>query len=56
MLQGLFFGAMLYYTTSNKRKIRCVYLRDDNNKAVIICKFSDQVIKVNYEDLEWCYD
>lgn len=52
MLQGLYFGALLEYYLPNGR-IRCVYLKDDNGKAVVILYGSEQPIKVDYGQLGW---
>ncbi len=50
MLQGLYFGALLIYKPLDER---CVYLNDDNGKAVIILYNSEQPVRVDYEHLGW---
>lgn len=52
MLQGLYFGALLEYYSSND-KTRCVYIKDDNGKAVVILYGSEHPIRVEHEQLGW---
>ncbi len=43
------FGDLLYYTSPNKqRKKRCVFVRDDDGKAVVLFEDAEFVARVNY--------
>lgn len=54
MLQGLYFGAPLYYYSPiDEHLISCVYIRDENNKAVVISKNAETVVRVDHEQLKW---
>ena len=54
MLHGLYFGAILNYRSPVDGYLtRCVYVREENNKAVVIFKRAERVTKVNYDNLEW---
>lgn len=47
------FGDNLLYTSSQKQELKtpCVFIRDDNGKAVIIFKNAEWVARVNYNFL-----
>ena len=43
------FGDLLYYTSPQKpRRTRCVYVREDAGKAVVLFKHAEFVARVNY--------
>lgn len=43
------FGDLLYYTSPQKpHKTRCVYVRDDAGKAVVLFIHAEFVARVNY--------
>lgn len=54
MLQGLYFGALLFYRSPvDEHKTRCVYVRDDNGRAVVVFRNAEYVARVDYKQLEW---
>lgn len=43
------FGDLLYYTSPQKlHRTRCVYVREDAGKAVVLFKHAEFVARVNY--------
>lgn len=43
------FGDLLYYTSPQKpHRTRCVYVRDDAGKAVVLFRHAEFVARVNY--------
>lgn len=43
------FGDLLYYTSPQKPlRTRCVFVRDDDGKAVILFEHAEFVARVNY--------
>lgn len=43
------FGDLLYYTSPQKpHRTRCVYVRDDAGKAVVLFMHAEFVARVNY--------
>lgn len=44
---------LLYRSPVDGHKTPCVYIRDDNGKAVIIFAHAEWVARVNYKTLEW---
>lgn len=43
------FGDLLYYTSQQKpHRTRCVYVRDDAGKAVVLFRHAEFVARVNY--------
>lgn len=54
MLQGLYFGAHLLYRSSiDGHKTRCVYVRDDGEWAVVLFCHAESVARVDHMQLEW---
>lgn len=54
MLQGLYFGALLNYRSPIDGYLtRCVYVRGENNRAVVIFDNAEKVARVDYGQLEW---
>ena len=54
MLQGLYFGAVLNYCSPiNGHLTRCVYIREENEKAVVIFMNAEHVARVDFEQLQW---
>lgn len=54
MLQGLYFGATLYYCSPiDGHLTSCVYIRDENDKAVVIFRNAEMVTRVDHEQLKW---
>ena len=51
------FGDLLYYTSPQKpRRTRCVYVREDAGKAVVLFKHAEFVARVNYSYLSTSKD
>ena len=57
MLQGLYFGAPLYYNSPKVPDLKtpCVYIRKDKDRAVVIFNNAEKVARVDYNQLEWRY-
>lgn len=54
MLQGLYFGArLLYRSPIDGHKTRCVYVREDGERAVVLFRHAERVARVDREQLEW---
>lgn len=55
MLRGLYFGAPLYYRSPKVSGLKtpCIYIRNDENRAIVIFRNAEKVARVNYEQLEW---
>ena len=54
MLQGLYFGAVLNYKSPiDEHLTRCIYVGQDNERAVVLFKNAERVARVDYKQLEW---
>lgn len=54
MLQMLYFGAQLLYRSPiDGHKTKCVYVRDDGDRAVVLFQNAETVARVDHEQLEW---
>lgn len=54
MLQGLYFGALLLYRSPvDGHKTRCVYIRNDGERAVVLFQHAESVARVDHKQLEW---
>lgn len=54
MLQGLYFGArLLYRSPIDGHKVRCVYVREDGEQAVVLFHYAKRVVRVDHKQLEW---
>lgn len=54
VLQGLYFGALLLYRSPiDGHKTRCVYVRDDGKRAVVLFRHAESVARVDHRQLEW---
>lgn len=54
MLQMLYFGALLFYRSPiDGHKTRCVYVRDDGERAVVLFPYAENVARVDHRQLEW---
>lgn len=54
ILQGLYFGALLlYHSPLDGHKTRCVYVRDDEDRAVVLFCHAENVARVDHKQLEW---
>lgn len=57
MLQGLYFGALLNYRSpDNGQLTRCVFIRKEDERAIVIFRNAKRVAKVSFEQLEWAYN
>lgn len=53
-LKGISFGSELNYISPiDKHKTPCLYIRDDNGKAVVFFKNAEWAARVQYSQLEW---
>lgn len=54
MLQMLYFGALLLYRSPiDGHKTKCVYVRDDGERAVVLFPNAENVARVARDQLEW---
>ena len=54
MLHGLYLGAVLNYRSPiDGHLTRCVYIREENEKAVVIFMNAEHVERVDFEQLQW---
>ena len=54
MIQGLYFGAILNYRSPvDGHLTRCVYVREENTRAVVVFRSAERVARVDFEQLEW---
>ena len=54
ILKGLYFGAVLnYVSTLDGHRTRCVYVRENDGRPVVLFLNADRVARVDYECLEW---
>ena len=54
MLKNLYFGAELdYRSPMDGHLTRCIYIREENGRAVVMFQHAERVARVDFEQLEW---